>query len=295
MYNQKKSYLYAILSVLCWSTVATAFKIALKSTGYIQLLFYSSFISCIVLFSIILYKKKYRLILVMNKKDLFFSLLTGILNPFLYYLILFKAYSILPAQEAMTLNYTWPVMLVLLSVPFLKQKLGFKSILAVLISFSGIILIATKGNLLNFTFSNLFGDLLALSSSLIWASYWLINVKNQSDSIIKLFLNFFSGSLLSFLYLIFNSTIYINIYDVPPLIYIGIFEMSITFIFWLTALKYSISTDKTGQLIFISPFLSLCFIYFITGEKIHSATISGLLLIITGILIQHFLNFKQSK
>ena len=34
---------------------------------------------------------------------------SGFLNPFLYYIILFKAYSLLPAQEALSLNYTWPL------------------------------------------------------------------------------------------------------------------------------------------------------------------------------------------
>ena len=33
----------------------------------------------------------------------------GLFNPFLYYLVLFKAYDLLEAQEAGTLNYIWPI------------------------------------------------------------------------------------------------------------------------------------------------------------------------------------------
>ena len=40
----------------------------------------------------------------------------------LYYLILLKAYQLLPAQVAQPLNMIWPVILVFLSVPILKQK-----------------------------------------------------------------------------------------------------------------------------------------------------------------------------
>jgi drug/metabolite transporter (DMT)-like permease len=44
-------------------------------------------------------------------KILFQSAITGALNPFGYYLILFKAYSLLPAQLAQPLNMIWPVTL----------------------------------------------------------------------------------------------------------------------------------------------------------------------------------------
>ena len=40
----------------------------------------------------------------------------GFLNPFLYYVVLFKAYDLLPAQEAQPLNYTWAITLAILFV-----------------------------------------------------------------------------------------------------------------------------------------------------------------------------------
>lgn len=294
MHNQKKAYVFAIMAILCWSTVATAFKIALKYADFIQLLFFTSFVSCIVLFVILLFQKKIGLLKQANKKSILISLGLGILNPFLYYVILFKAYSVLPAQEAMTLNYTWPIMLILLSIPLLKQKVSLKSSFAILLSFAGIIIITTKGNLTSFKLSNFFGDFLALSSSIIWALFWLLNVKDNKDSIIKLFLNFLSGTVFSFLLLLLMSDFKININALPPFIYIGIFEMSLTFVFWLTALKYTYTTDKISQLIFLSPFLSLFFISFIIGEKINLPTIIGLIFIVLGILFQQFVKNKHN-
>ena len=115
--NQKKAYLFALLSVLCWSTVATAFKISLADIDYFQLLTWTSFISAIVLFVIVIIQRKLSLLSKLSKRELSLSLLAGVLNPFLYYSILFKAYSVLPAQEAMVLNYSWPLVLVLFSAP----------------------------------------------------------------------------------------------------------------------------------------------------------------------------------
>jgi len=297
MPTQKKAYLFAILAVICWSTVATAFKIALRNCDFLQLLFFSSLISTLVLFLILVYQKKLHSISTIRRSSLLQSLFLGFLNPFLYYTVLFKAYSVLPAQEAMTLNYTWPVMLVLLAIPLLKQKLTFKSLLAVLISFAGIFIISTRGNPMEFNFSNALGDGLAIGSSVIWALFWIYNVKDKKDVVVKLFLNFLSGCLFSgMLMLLFSDFSKFSFESLPAIVYIGIFEMSVTFVFWLSALKYSASADKVSQLIFLSPFLSLIFIHFIIGENIAISTLIGLVFITLGIIVQQSsLKFLKRK
>jgi drug/metabolite transporter (DMT)-like permease len=68
--------------------------------------------------------------------------------------------------------------------------------------------------------------------------------------------------------------------------YVGTFEMGITFVFWLKALKLSENTAKVGYLIFLSPFLSLLLIHFIVGEEIMAPTFIGLVFIVSGLLIQ---------
>src|SRR5690554_8078229 len=86
----------------------------------------------------------------------------GAVNPFLYYIVLFNAYSLLPAQEAQALNYTWPIMLSLLAVPLLKQKIGVKNVVAIGISFVGVFIIVTGGDLISLSFINGSGVLLGL-------------------------------------------------------------------------------------------------------------------------------------
>ncbi len=297
MINQKKAYIFALMAVLCWSTVATAFKIALQNCSFLQLLFFSSLISAIVLFIILIIQKKTSQLIKMERRTMIYSLTLGVLNPFLYYTILFKAYSILPAQEAMTLNYTWPIMLVLLSIPLLKQKLTIKSLIAVFVSFAGIIIISTKGNIVSINLSNFFGDILAVGSSIIWALFWIYNVRDKKDEVIKLFLNFLSGAILSgVLMLLFADFNTLKIEALPAIIYVGILEMSVTFVFWLLALKYTASTDKVSQLIFLSPFLSLIFIHLIVKESIAIYTLAGLFFIIGGIVIQQSsFNFSRKS
>jgi hypothetical protein len=50
-----------------------------------------------------------------------------------------------------------------------------------------------------------------------------------------------------------------------------------------------------ANLVFLTPFVSLIFIYFILGEVIKARTWAGLLLILTGIGIQKVHEFKMAS
>jgi drug/metabolite transporter (DMT)-like permease len=217
----------------------------------------------------------------------------GFINPFGYYLALFKAYELLQAQEAGVLNYTWPVVLVILSAVFLKQQISWWSFAAIMVSFGGLLIISTKGNIFSMKFENPYGLILAVGSAFLWATYWIINMKDKREGTGKIFLNLVFGAVYILIYMFLFSNIII-----PPLkgilgaAYIGIFEMGITFVLWLMALNFSVTTAKVSNLIFLSPFIALFFISIFVGEKILPTTVFGLVLIITGILMQQL---KRSK
>jgi len=284
--KQKVAYIYALLAVFFWSTVATAFKISLKYVDFLQLLFISSLTSTIVLFLILVSTGKVRLLRTLDFQQILRSLLAGFLNPFLYYVVLFKAYSLLPAQEAQPLNYTWPLVLVLFSVILLKQRIRVKDIFGLLIGFSGVIVISTRGNLLSLKLSDPLGVSLAVGSAFIWSAFWIFNMKDERDDILKLFLNFLFGFFFVSIAMMFFSRPYLDVHGVLSAIYVGMFEMGITFVVWLKALNLSKTTALVSNLVFLSPFISLIFIHFILGEGILPSTIIGLFLIVTGILVQ---------
>lgn len=289
MEKQKQAYTYAIIAVLLWSTVASAFKISLRYLDFLQLLFCASIISIIILSIVLLIQNKLILFKGYSPKDYLHSALLGSLNPFLYYVVLFKAYSLLPAQEAQPLNYTWPIMLVLLSIPLLKQKIKLNNILAIIIGFIGVIIIGTRGDLTTLRLSNPLGVFLAVGSSVIWALFWIYNVKDTRDEVAKLFLNFVFGFIFVSIALFSFSKITIpQVNGLLGVTYVGLFEMGVTFVLWLKALKLTETTAKVGSLIFLAPFMSLIPIRYILGEKILSSTIIGLICIVTGIIIQQY-------
>lgn len=287
MENQKKASLYAGLSILFWSTAASAFKIALQYIDFLQLLFISTVTSLFVIGLILVWQRKIPLLKQQIRGNLLPSALLGFLNPFLYYLVLLKAYSILPAQIAQPLNFTWPIVLVLLSIPLLKQKISARSILAIFISFTGVFFISSQGKPFDLQFANPFGVSLAVGSSLVWALFWIYNVRDKRDEIVKLFLCFvFATVYITIVTLLFSSVRIPSWQGWLSGIYVGIFEMGITFVFWLKALKYSSSTSKVGNLIYLTPFFSLVIIHIVIGENIYFTTIFGLALIVAGILFE---------
>ena len=294
MRNQTKAYILTLLVITFWATAATAFKIALGYVSPYILLLYSTLFSAIALFLILCGQGKVNQLRESRPGALIRAALLGFLNPFLYYVILFKAYAILPGQIAMSLNYGWPLVLTLLSVPILGQRLSRSQLLAVVVSFIGAVIIATKGEFTSFGDVNKFGVLLAGGSTLIWATYWLFNARDGLDPVVKLFTGFCFGLLFTTLYgLIVGGVELPPARALPALIYVSLFEMSITFALWLSALQLTSSAARIGNLIYITPFFSLLILNLIIGENIHPATFVGLLLIVGSILFQGWLSRKS--
>ncbi|MFT4635287.1 MAG: drug/metabolite transporter (DMT)-like permease [Arenicella sp.] len=212
------------------------------------------------------------------------------MNPTLYYLLLFSAYDALPAQEAQALNYTWAIVMTLLAVPLLGQRLGRFDLAAAALCYFGVLMIATRGDVLGLNFANIKGVLLALASTVVWSLYWILNQKDQRQPVVGLCLNF-SFALPIIIIVAYVTGDLAALFNSPWQalaggFYVGIFEMGLAFILWLNAMKLAENTAKVANLIFISPFVSLVFISILLDEAILASTLVGLCLIIAGLLLQ---------
>ncbi len=284
---RSNAYFYGLIAIALWSTVSSAFKLSLNYQTPSVMLFYSSLASTAFLLIILIAQKKLHLVGKQSGRDILRSATLGLLNPFLYYLVLFKAYNLLQAQEAQVLNYTWGVVMVLLSIPLLKKKVTAMDLAGVVLSFFGVLFIAVKGNLAAMHFSNLTGVTLAVGSSLLWALFWIFNLRDRRDETLKLFLNFLFGSVFILVYHLVTGALEFPCWKgLAGDIYIGLFEMGLTFVVWLKALSLAKHTARIANLIYVTPFISLIVINLVLGEEIHYSTVVGLLFIIGGILIQ---------
>lgn len=288
MTDQRRAVLLALTAVCFWSTVAVAFKLSLRHLAVIELLLLSTLFSTVVIGAILIAQGKFKQVFQCSYQEYRLSLLLGFLNPFLYYLILFEAYELLPAQQAQPINYTWAIMLAVLSVPLLKQKLTGRQVISLIGGYLGVVVIATKGDLMQLEFTEPFGVFLALLSTVIWALYWIFNTRESRDPVVGLFVNFVFSIPFIFCYFMWVTDFRaLPIEGILGAAYIGAFEMGICFVIWLKAMKLTNSTAQISTLIFLSPFMSLILISYFLGETIEVATLLGLVLIVASIIFQN--------
>ncbi len=285
------AYVYALVAVFFWSTSASAFKLSMRHISGLTLLLIASATSAVAFFMFLLATDKLGRLKTFTTRDYLWSAGLGFLNPFLYYVILFKAYSLLLAQEAQPINFVWPLTLVLLSIPLLHQRVKPRSILAIVISFAGVVVIALRiqrpTDILDFHFTSAPGAALALSTTVVWSLYWIYNTRDRRDEMARLFVNFaFASGYIFILLLALRKVEMPSWQGLAGGIYVGLFEMGVTFLAWLRALKMAKTTAHVVNLIYLVPFLSLVIIAIVLGETILLSTIVGVVLIVTGIALQ---------
>lgn len=295
MTEQRRALVYALSAVLLWSTVATAFKLSLQYLSTIELLLYATLFSTLALGVILTYQGRFHLVFKCSRKQYLLSMLLGFLSPFLYYLLLFEAYELLPAQQAQPINYTWAITLSLLSVPLLKHKVSWQQWVALIVSYMGVVVISTEGKPFDLQFTNLAGVFLALASTVVWSLYWIYNTRDHRDPVVALMVNFLFSLPFILAYYFFTGDVRaVPLEGILGAAYVGLFEMGVCFVLWLMAMKLTDNTARISNLIFLSPFLSLVFIHYILGEHIVFGTFIGLILIVAGLIIQR-LKFSSKR
>ena len=76
-----------------------------------------------------------------------------------------------------------------MAVFLLGQRLRPKDVVATALGYGGVLIIATGGDLTSLRVESPRGVLLALSSTVVWAWYWLCNARNPNDPVVSLCLN----------------------------------------------------------------------------------------------------------
>lgn len=295
MTSNNKSILLAGAAVLSWSTVATAFKVALSYLTHFEMLLVAS-VTSLLIFSIVLtVQRRWGSVASLPGRTWGYFALLGLLNPVAYYLVLFKSYDLLPAQVAQPVNYFWPIFLLVLLVLFAKQRIPAKKYIGMFISLGGLVLISAGGGQMGNLDISPFGLFLGLMSAVLWATYWMVNNRNshKADATIACFMSFLFGSVYLVIAALFVGVELNTLPGILSGMYVGAFEMGIPFICFGLAMRTTGNPALINQLCYLSPFLSLFFVSAILGEQIVPTTYIGLSLIVAGIVFNEY--FAKSK
>ena len=275
--------------------MATAFQWALIYSSPMQLITAAATVSWLFFAVSLAIGGRLSRVIEVPRALLWRCLILGLLNPALYYWILFQAYDLLPAQDAMAINYTWGLTLPLIAALFSKIVPTRSEVGLALLSYLGILIIVTDGDLSAFEFNAPVGVLLALTSTVIWGLSWVLNSRfvdnHQLDPQVTLFLNFTAATpVLWLITVLTDGVITMTWASVLSGLYVGLFEMGIAFILWMSALRLTDNPIRVSSLIFLAPPISLVLITTVMGEPIAQSTLLGLVVILLGLAGQQLVS-----
>ena len=280
-----KTYFYAGVSIFCWSTVAATCKILLRNLNNIQLLWMNSLIAGLFLLLLNICLGNFKKYKNYKLKDYFIMVVIGIPSTILYYMFYYAGTDILPASQAFIINYLWPIMSVVFACIILGEKLTPKKLIAILISFFGVIVVV-GGDIKDFDVQMLFGAICCILGAVSYGIFTALNQKMNYNKSMTLMVSYFAAFIFTTLVNLFNGDIFVpETNQIIGFVWNGVFAVAIANIFWVMALEKG-KTEKVSNLAYITPFLSLIWTYLFLNEPIKLNSLAGLIIIISGILIQ---------
>ena len=289
---------FGLGAVGLWSTMATAFKWALEFSSPMQLIALAATVSWIFFAARLVYLGRLSQLKQISSATMTRCLALGFLNPALFYWVLFTAYDLLPAQDAMAINYTWGLTLPFIAACFSRSLPSAVEVSLALLSYVGILVIVTDGNLAGFEFENITGVMLAIGSTVLWGLSWVINTRtverDQVDPELALLINFsMAVPVLWIILSAMGSLPHLNVGTVLGGIYVGLFEMGVAFVLWMKAMQLTDTPIRVSSLIFLAPPLSLVFIATVLGEPVATSTLTGLVFILAGLAGQQIASNRK--
>jgi drug/metabolite transporter (DMT)-like permease len=269
--NQKKlSILLGLLTITLWGSLATFSRLLIHLPPFYQL-----GVAFILggLFSL------------RKPKEIFPSLklfLWGTLGYFAYHFFLFYAFRYAPAVEANLINYLWPLLLVLLTPLFYREKkLRFYHVLGGLLAVLGCVVLLS-GNGLQFKSDALKGYLLAFAAAWTWPLYSLTKKKMPSTSVWAIGgFCFGAGILCLITHALIEPLVRPIERDLFLIFVMGIGPFGIAFYTWDLAMEKG-DPRVIGALTYLTPILSTLGLVIFTGEKLNFHTFVAMGLIIGG-------------
>ncbi len=280
-----KQYIYAGISILLWSTVATITKLLLKTLSSIQVLWISSFFAFLMLFIVNIAGGNIKKLKNYRKKDFIVTVLIGIPGTLIYYLCYYAATDVMPASQAFIINYTWPIMSVFFAWVILGEKMTLRKMTAILISFLGVAIVT--GASLNTPGGNmLLGTAFCLMGAISYGVFTALNQKYTYDKKLSMMISYIVTFACTTVINLVKGDLFIpSVLEIIGFAWNGMFAMAVASTIWIIALSGG-NTAKISNLAYITPFLSLLWTGLILKESISVYSIIGLLIIITGIFIQ---------
>ena len=291
----RKSYLYASITVLIWATLATVVKIILSDIPNFEALTISSVFAFVFLLIMNIVNGSFKELKHYRLKDYLMMSGLGFLGLFLYSALYYYGISALSSQEACILNYLWPLMIVVFACILLKEKLTARKLIAMGMSFAGIVVLTVGTGGAASSGNRLWGIVACVTAAVCYGLFSVLNKKhslNQNITMMWIWLTVSVCSLVSGL--IFEKWQPIVGVQWLGLGWLGVVVNAVAYLLWAIALKNAEDSAKVANLAYLVPFLSIVLSSVVLKEQITVNMVIAVVLIVGGILLQS-IRFRRSK
>lgn len=257
--------LKVIISMAIFGTIALFVKNIPLSTGEISL--FRAVIGSIAIGAYKILSGK-KIVISEIKKDLPLLFLSGSVMGF-NWILLFQAYRYTTVSLATLSYYFAPVLLIILSAVFLKEKLNFKQIICFIMATLGLVLIIGSGGLETSTTTTI-GILYGLGAAALYATVIFLNklIKNVTG-IDRTLIQFIAAIIVLTPYVV--ATTGINILGISragliSLLILGVFHTGFTYCVYFSSVK-DLKGQEAAILSYVDPLVSIILSVAILGES----------------------------
>ncbi len=281
----KKSYLFAATSIILWSTMPTISKILLGKLDSFQVLCASALFASLFLLVVNIVTGNIKRLKEHSVKDYVTMVLIGLPGMFLYYVFFYTGTSMMLASQAFIVNYLWPIMSVVFACILLKEKMTFRKLIAIGMSFLGVVIV-TGADIANFNAKTLMGALFCVAGAVSYGIFTALNQKYKYDKRLSMMMVLFVTFILTgIINIVSKKPIELGAFEIIGLGWNGMFSIGVATTSWQIALEDG-NTAKISNLAYITPFLSLIWTSVFLHEPISVWSVGGLAVIVAGIFVQ---------
>lgn len=286
MTGKTRGTLFVLLCVTLWALIPVVARLGQTSLDNHQFLFWSSLVSFLVLGINAALSGKLQEVSGYSLADLVFIIILGLLGTYIYYLFLYLGYARAKGLEVLVVQYSWPVLIVGLSIWLLNEKLTLRKTIALILGFAGVITVLTKGEFSQINVTNPALIALVGAGAFCFALFSVLSKKLTSKAPIVVVSFYFLSALMAS----FISMLYFSGFALPskteiwPILINGLLVNGYSYIFWMKALHES-EASYLAPFTFITPILSAIYLIILFDEPMIFAYAAGLVLIVSAGLI----------
>ncbi len=283
---EKRMYI-SLFSVACfWGTSWSVSKIGLRELSPVHLAVLRFILASIIFFCLVkLFYRDY----VIEKEDRKWLWILGFLGVVLYFFIQYYGLDMTTTVNSSILIATSPIFTIFLSAKlFHQEKLNYSDLLGVLIAFVGVFLVFTAGKGISIGRSTIYGDLLLLLNSLVWALFTVLG-KNLVDKydpfVVMAYINIYATITvlpIAFTPAFINSVKAASITTWAAALYLAVFCSVYSYYMWYKGIK-TIGAPKTAVFNYLNPMVAVIIGIILLKEDWNIYTIIGGILVFIGV------------